>query len=190
MVLAVPLLNPSSCTLAPPPPPPPSSAPKEATRGGHIRFRNNKIIITLRSPPVDPLPHPNPDNPKSHDSDNNNSSSCNHGGNPVPAAATADVEGTTKPPPPPAYSVVDTVAEVEGSKKEKEDKKKRSAFTMALTREEIEEDIMAIMGEKRVKSRPKKKRPRDVKKNLDTSFPGLFLHTITPDKYKLRGRHY
>ncbi|XP_019161077.1 PREDICTED: uncharacterized protein LOC109157671 [Ipomoea nil] len=64
-----------------------------------------------------------------------------------------------------------------------EKKEKRQRFSLALSREEIEEDIFALTGSKPVR-RPKK-RAKSVQKQLDTLFPGLWLSSITPDSYKV-----
>ncbi|XP_009798000.1 uncharacterized protein [Nicotiana sylvestris] len=62
-------------------------------------------------------------------------------------------------------------------------KEKRQRFSMALSREEIDEDIYAMTGLKAAR-RPKK-RIKAVQKQLDTLFPGLWLASITPDSYKV-----
>ncbi|KAI3681417.1 hypothetical protein L6452_36212 [Arctium lappa] len=61
--------------------------------------------------------------------------------------------------------------------------KKQKKFSIALSRDEIEEDIFALTGSK--PSRRPKKRPRTVQKQLDTLFPGLWLGSITADSYKV-----
>ncbi|KAM3344108.1 hypothetical protein P3S68_026199 [Capsicum galapagoense] len=62
-------------------------------------------------------------------------------------------------------------------------KVKRHRFSIALTREEIDEDIYSMTGSKAAR-RPKK-RVKTVQKQLDTLFPGLWLASITPDSYKV-----
>lgn len=62
-------------------------------------------------------------------------------------------------------------------------KEKRLRFEIALSREEIDEDIYALTGSKA--SRRPKKRGKSVQKQLDTLFPGLWLASITPDSYKV-----
>ncbi|KAI9180963.1 hypothetical protein LWI28_009721 [Acer negundo] len=64
------------------------------------------------------------------------------------------------------------------------EKRKRSCFLIALTKEEIEADILAITGSKSM-ARPKK-RPKNVQRRLDNLFPGLCLKSITPNSYKVR----
>lgn len=59
----------------------------------------------------------------------------------------------------------------------------RAKFAVALTRQEIEDDFMEMMG--RRPPRKPKKRPRYVQKQLDTLFPGLWLSEITADMYKV-----
>ncbi|KAL5794988.1 hypothetical protein ACOSP7_003582 [Xanthoceras sorbifolium] len=66
------------------------------------------------------------------------------------------------------------------AKNEKEEKKK---FSIVLTKEEIEEDFLAMTGGKPSK-RPQK-RTKSVQKQLDYTFPGLWLSSITPDSYKV-----
>ncbi|KAL9249343.1 hypothetical protein AKJ16_DCAP00834 [Drosera capensis] len=60
---------------------------------------------------------------------------------------------------------------------------KRPKFSVALTRQEVEDDFMEIVG-KRPPRKPKK-RPRYVQKELDTLFPGLWLSEITADMYRV-----
>ncbi|KAG9450605.1 hypothetical protein H6P81_010570 [Aristolochia fimbriata] len=65
-----------------------------------------------------------------------------------------------------------------------EDKKNEiPKFSISLTRDEIEEDFLAMTQSK--PSRRPKKRPRNVQKKLDELFPGLWLSNITPDSYKV-----
>lgn len=63
------------------------------------------------------------------------------------------------------------------------EKKERAKFSVCLTRQEIEEDFLAIAG-RRPPRRPQK-RSKYVQKNLDTLFPGLWLTEITADMYKV-----
>ncbi|KAK4847554.1 hypothetical protein QYF36_003260 [Acer negundo] len=56
------------------------------------------------------------------------------------------------------------------------EKRKRSSFSIALTKEEIEADLLAITGSKQT-SRPKKRR-KNVQRQLDNLFPGLCLKSI------------
>ncbi|KAK4344874.1 hypothetical protein RND71_035050 [Anisodus tanguticus] len=62
-------------------------------------------------------------------------------------------------------------------------KEKRRRFSVALSREEIDEDIYAMTGSKAAR-RPKK-RVKALQKQLDTLFPGLWLASITLDSYKV-----
>ncbi|KAJ8534755.1 hypothetical protein K7X08_016483 [Anisodus acutangulus] len=62
-------------------------------------------------------------------------------------------------------------------------KEKRRRFSVALSREEIDEDVYAMTGSKAAR-RPKK-RVKALQKQLDTLFPGLWLASITPDSYKV-----
>ncbi|KAL1543347.1 hypothetical protein AAHA92_20331 [Salvia divinorum] len=73
--------------------------------------------------------------------------------------------------------------EGKGDDREKGEKKKKKklSINIALTKEEIEEDIFALTGAK--PSRRPQKRPKNVQKQLDLTFPGLHLLSITPDSY-------
>ncbi|CBI26998.3 unnamed protein product, partial [Vitis vinifera] len=63
------------------------------------------------------------------------------------------------------------------------EKKERAKFSVSLSRQEIEEDFMAITGHR--PARRPKKRAKNVQKQLDTLFPGLWLTEVTPDSYKV-----
>ncbi|OIT22919.1 PREDICTED: uncharacterized protein LOC109216953 [Nicotiana attenuata] len=63
------------------------------------------------------------------------------------------------------------------------EKRERVKFSVPLSRKEIEEDFMDMVGH-RPPRRPKK-RAKFVQKNLDTLFPGLWLTEITADLYKV-----
>lgn len=67
----------------------------------------------------------------------------------------------------------------ENQKKEK----RKIGFTLALSREEIEEDLFALLGSK--PSRRPKKRSKNVQKLVDNVFPGAWLQSITADSYKV-----
>ncbi|GLU00388.1 hypothetical protein SLE2022_177650 [Rubroshorea leprosula] len=69
----------------------------------------------------------------------------------------------------------------EGKAAEKKEKKPK--FSISLTREEIDDDIFAMTGSR--PSRRPKKRAKNVQKQLDCIFPGLWLPSITPDSYKV-----
>ncbi|XP_047948822.1 uncharacterized protein LOC125194616 [Salvia hispanica] len=62
-------------------------------------------------------------------------------------------------------------------------KDNKVSIAIALAKEEIEEDIFALTGAK--PSRRPKKRPKNVQKQLDAVFPGLWLHSISADSYKV-----
>lgn len=71
-----------------------------------------------------------------------------------------------------------------GSGLEKKDKEKeRPKFSLTLTKKEIEEDFMEMLGH-RPPRRPKK-RPRAVQKQLDALFPGMWLTEVSADSYKV-----
>lgn len=71
--------------------------------------------------------------------------------------------------------------QTEGKAAEK--KVKKPKFSITLTREEIEEDIFAMTGARA--SRRPKKRPKNVQKQIDNVFPGMWLDSITPDLYRV-----
>ncbi|KAK8614753.1 hypothetical protein V6N13_068546 [Hibiscus sabdariffa] len=64
-----------------------------------------------------------------------------------------------------------------------EKKAKKQRFSISLTREEIEDDIFAMTGSK--PSRRPKKRAKNVQKQLDCLFPGMWLSSVTPSCYKV-----
>ncbi|KDP39908.1 hypothetical protein JCGZ_03439 [Jatropha curcas] len=63
------------------------------------------------------------------------------------------------------------------------EKKEKRKFWIALSREEIEEDIFALTGSR--PARRPKKRPKNVQKALDNVFPGLWLVGTTADSYRV-----
>ncbi|KAL3537054.1 hypothetical protein ACH5RR_000420 [Cinchona calisaya] len=70
------------------------------------------------------------------------------------------------------------------SRSENQKKEKRKiGFTLTLSREEIEEDMYALIGSK--PSRRPKKRPKNVQKIIDNICPGAWLQSITADSYKV-----
>ncbi|KMT11768.1 hypothetical protein BVRB_5g104720 [Beta vulgaris subsp. vulgaris] len=66
-----------------------------------------------------------------------------------------------------------------GGGSEKREKKK---FWIALSRDEIEEDIYSMTGHK--PSRRPKKRPKIVQKQVENVFPGFWLVGVTPEAYR------
>ncbi|XP_047339466.1 uncharacterized protein LOC124942939 [Impatiens glandulifera] len=62
-------------------------------------------------------------------------------------------------------------------------RKEKRKFWIALSREEIEEDIYAMTGLK--PSRKPKKRLKNVQKQLDNVFPGLNFVGLSSDAYRL-----
>ncbi|KAK8659584.1 hypothetical protein V6N13_029783 [Hibiscus sabdariffa] len=62
-------------------------------------------------------------------------------------------------------------------------KRPRPKFSVPLSKKEIEDDFMAMVGH-RPPRRPKK-RARNVQKQLDYLFPGLWLTEVTVDSYKV-----
>ncbi|KAL2347599.1 hypothetical protein Fmac_001599 [Flemingia macrophylla] len=63
------------------------------------------------------------------------------------------------------------------------DKTEKVKFSKQLSRKEIEEDFMAMSGQ-RPPRRPNK-RPKLVQKQLDALCPGLWLTEVTADSYKV-----
>ncbi|KAI9111007.1 hypothetical protein K1719_017882 [Acacia pycnantha] len=62
------------------------------------------------------------------------------------------------------------------------ERKEKRRFWIALSKDEIEEDIFIMTGSR--PSRRPKKRPKNVQKQLDSVFPGLWLVGYTADIYK------
>ncbi|KAI4338455.1 hypothetical protein MLD38_023513 [Melastoma candidum] len=71
----------------------------------------------------------------------------------------------------------------EHKKEEKEEGKKRRRLWIALTKEEIEEDVFIMTGCR--PSRRPKKRNKTEQKQLDSVFPGLWLVGMTADAYRV-----
>lgn len=63
------------------------------------------------------------------------------------------------------------------------EKKEKRKFWIALSRDEIEEDIFVITGSR--PARRPRKRPKNVQKQLDNVFPGLWLVGTTADSYRV-----
>ncbi|XP_075487943.1 uncharacterized protein LOC142527114 [Primulina tabacum] len=87
----------------------------------------------------------------------------------------------------PSRNLTNRSGEVEGNSGgggggEKKVKKKLSVL-IALTKEEIEEDIFSMTGSK--PARRPKKRAKNIQKQVDFVFPGMWLVSITPDSYKV-----
>ncbi|KAM5567760.1 hypothetical protein ABKV19_015696 [Rosa sericea] len=71
-----------------------------------------------------------------------------------------------------------------GSGLEKKDgPKERPKFSLTLSKKEIDEDFIQMLGH-RPPRRPKK-RPRAVQKQLDALFPGMWLTEVSADSYKV-----
>lgn len=62
-------------------------------------------------------------------------------------------------------------------------KEKQPKFSISLTREEIEDDFAIMTGSR--PSRKPKRRAKNVQKQLDNLFPGMWLSSITPDSYRV-----
>ncbi|KAK8630642.1 hypothetical protein V6N13_079426 [Hibiscus sabdariffa] len=80
-------------------------------------------------------------------------------------------------------SAQDNKAQKSESSRSRNATPKKHKFSISLTREEIEDDIFAMTGSK--PTRRPKKRAKNVQKQLDCLFPGMWLSTITPETYKV-----
>ncbi|KAG6432309.1 hypothetical protein SASPL_103884 [Salvia splendens] len=80
-------------------------------------------------------------------------------------------------------AVTQTQTKSGGASKSGVEKMAKLSISISLTKEEIEEDIFALTGAK--PARRPKKRPRNVQKQLDIVFPGLWLMSISKDTYKV-----
>ncbi|XP_022753975.1 uncharacterized protein LOC111302310 [Durio zibethinus] len=63
------------------------------------------------------------------------------------------------------------------------EKKEKNKFWIALSREEIEEDIFVMTGSR--PARRPQKRSKNIQKQLDNVFPGLWLVGTTADAYRV-----
>ncbi|KAL5551421.1 hypothetical protein UlMin_001597 [Ulmus minor] len=63
------------------------------------------------------------------------------------------------------------------------EKKEKRRLWIALSREEIEEDIFVMTGSR--PARRPRKRPKNVQKQLDSCFPGLWLVGASADSYRI-----
>ncbi|KAG9450609.1 hypothetical protein H6P81_010574 [Aristolochia fimbriata] len=86
------------------------------------------------------------------------------------------------PPSPPENQPKSTRLRTAAADKNGE-KKERRKFSVALAKDEIEEDFFIMTGSK--PPRRPKKRARVIQKQLDMTFPGLWLSEVTPDIYKV-----
>ncbi|KAJ8556394.1 hypothetical protein K7X08_029785 [Anisodus acutangulus] len=106
--------------------------------------------------------------------------SLNLNGGPFRSTGSAMQESKSQLPNMMNVNKLENNNELNGAAQKKE---KRQRFSIALSREEIDEDIYAMTGSKAAR-RPKK-RVKAVQKQLNTLFPGLWLASITPDSYKV-----
>ncbi|CAA2978423.1 uncharacterized protein LOC111381734 [Olea europaea var. sylvestris] len=63
------------------------------------------------------------------------------------------------------------------------ERKEKMRIWVSLSREEIEEDVYALTGSK--PARRPKKRSKNIQKQLDGVFPGLYLVGLTTDSYRV-----
>ncbi|RID46410.1 hypothetical protein BRARA_I03074 [Brassica rapa] len=104
------------------------------------------------------------------------------------AACKEPAEGRiVNPSPPPSRNDPTRVVKERGGVVEAETAAKemtvRPKFFVKLSKKEIEEDFMAVVGH-RPPRRPKK-RPRTVQKKLDSLHPAFYLTQVTLDDYKV-----
>ncbi|CAN6881722.1 unnamed protein product [Brassica oleracea] len=96
-------------------------------------------------------------------------------------------ERIVNPSPPPSRNDPTRVVKERGGAVEAETTAKemmvRPKFSVKLSKKEIEEDFMAVVGH-RPPRRPKK-RPRTVQKKLDSLHPAFYLTEVTLDDYKV-----
>lgn len=85
-------------------------------------------------------------------------------------------------PPPKSARLRGFAEAANGERKEEAEEGKRRLW-VSLSKEEIEEDIFAMTGSR--PARRPRKRPRNVQKQLDSVFPGLWLVGITADAYRM-----
>ncbi|TVU35483.1 hypothetical protein EJB05_17374, partial [Eragrostis curvula] len=103
------------------------------------------------------------------------------GAAPPEAVGAASSAAAARQPPAAASSPTSSAWEPAAAEKASSDD--RAPFAVALTPEEVEDDVYALTGA-RPRRRPRK-RPRVVQRQLDTLFPGLWLTEITADAYKV-----
>ncbi|KAL4384115.1 hypothetical protein GQ457_15G010660 [Hibiscus cannabinus] len=94
------------------------------------------------------------------------------------AAATTVVEKTSETAGPKSMRL--RVLAENGGVAEKKEKKK---FRIGLSRDEIEEDIFVITGSR--PARRPRKRSKNIQKQLDNVFPGLWLVGTTPEAFRV-----
>jgi hypothetical protein len=75
------------------------------------------------------------------------------------------------------------IATTEGVLEKGIENNKNTKFWISLSREEIEEDVFIMTGNR--PARRPKKRPKNVQKQLDFVFPGLWLVGATVDSYRV-----
>ncbi|XP_061345020.1 uncharacterized protein LOC133290890 [Gastrolobium bilobum] len=111
----------------------------------------------------------------------------NGNGNPMPWNLRARRAACKEPHHEDQRNPIDSVGKAKENNKNKKKKKKktneRAKFSVSLSKEEVEQDFLALVGT-RPPRRPKK-RPRIVQRQLDTLFPGLWLTEVTAESYKV-----
>uniref|UniRef100_A0A0E0HHU5 DUF1639 family protein n=1 Tax=Oryza nivara TaxID=4536 RepID=A0A0E0HHU5_ORYNI len=163
---------------------------------GHLRDAADRLRVPQRSPPPPPPPPP----PTTTTTTKPES---------LPAEVDSEPELKAPPPPPPPPPLLPMAQpQADGAARpwnlrqrtrrrpaasmswaaavpvpSSSRRRKRAPFSVALTPEEIEEDIYALTGS-RPRRRPRK-RPRVVQRQLDSLFPGLWLTEVTADAYRV-----
>lgn len=78
-----------------------------------------------------------------------------------------------------------TVAGGGGSERQRKVGEEKRRLWISLSKEEIEEDIYSFTGYR--PTRRPKKRPRNVQKQIDNVFPGLYLVGLSAESYRVFG---
>ncbi|KAG2269592.1 hypothetical protein Bca52824_064147 [Brassica carinata] len=92
-------------------------------------------------------------------------------------------ERVVNPPPPPSRNDSTRAMKERAETTAAKEMMTRPKFSVNLSKKEIEEDFMAVLGH-RPPRRPKK-RPRTVQKKLDSLHPAFYLTEVTLDDYKV-----
>ncbi|XP_074321774.1 uncharacterized protein LOC141658955 [Silene latifolia] len=158
----------------PPSPPPSSPTPPPPTYPVGSRSSRNRRPATPAEPErkPEPEPEPEPEDVEKH---------WNLRPRRRPSSSFAAAAASTMAADAAENSLRSTRLSVgEGSSGGGNGEKRK--FWIALSKDEIEEDIYSITGCK--PSRRPRKRPKIVQKHLDNVFPGLWLVGLTPDSYR------
>ncbi|XP_048447659.1 uncharacterized protein LOC103936895 [Pyrus x bretschneideri] len=93
----------------------------------------------------------------------------------------------TGAPPPPEKKTQESIgagsSKAGGKGKSAQNKDNKPKISIELTREEIEEDLFIMTGQR--PSRRPKKRNKNVQKQLDNLFPGLWMNSVSRESYQV-----